>query len=75
MLVSNRVIKTTGFLGTYLLVWSLTGVMLLLFWSILMNNLFVGFDTKDFAIASGILLVISGFYQFSSLKKKMFRIL
>ena len=70
MLVSNRVIKTTGFVGTYLLVWSLTGVMLLLFWSILMNNLFVGFDTKDFAIASGILLVISGFYQFSSLKKK-----
>lgn len=70
LLVSRRVIKTSGFVGTYLLVWSLTGVMLLLFWSVLMNNLFVGYNTNDFAVVSGILLVISGFYQFSSLKKK-----
>lgn len=70
LLVSHRVIKTSGFVGTYLLVWSLTGVMLLLFWSVLMNNLFVGYNTKDFAVVSGILLLISGFYQFSPLKKK-----
>lgn len=68
--IFNRVTKTSGFVGTYLLVWSLTGVMLLLFWSILMNGLFVGYDAKDFAIVSGILLIISGFYQFSSLKRK-----
>lgn len=68
--IFNRVTKTSGFVGTYLLVWSLTGVMLLLFWSILMNSLFVGYNTKDFAIVSGILLIISGFYQFSSLKRK-----
>jgi predicted metal-binding membrane protein len=67
--IFNRVTKTSGFVGTYLLVWSLTGVMLLLFWSILVNSLFVGYDTKDFAIVSGILLIISGFYQFSSLKR------
>ena len=68
--IFNRVTKTSGFVGTYLLVWSLTGMMLLLFWSILMNSLFVGYDTKDFAIVSGILLIISGIYQFSSLKRK-----
>ena len=70
LLVSHRVIKTSGFVGTYLLVWSLTGIVLLLFWSVLMNNLFVGYNTKDFAVVSGILLLISGFYQFSPLKKK-----
>ncbi|HSA75516.1 MAG TPA: DUF2182 domain-containing protein [Candidatus Nitrosocosmicus sp.] len=68
--IFNRVTKTSGFVGTYLLVWSLTGMMLLLFWSILMNSLFVGYDAKDFAIVSGILLIISGIYQFSSLKRK-----
>jgi len=70
LLVFHRVIKTSGFVGTYLLVWSLTGVMLLVFWSVLLNNLFVGFNIKDFAVVSGILLVISGLYQFSPLKKK-----
>jgi predicted metal-binding membrane protein len=70
LLVSHRVIKTSGFVGTYLLVWSLTGVLLLLFWSVLVNNLFVGYNPRDFAVVSGILLVISGFYQFSPLKKK-----
>ena len=71
LLLSHRVIKTSGFVGTYLLVWSLTGIVLLLFWSVLMNNLFVGYNTKDFAVVSGILLVISGFYQFSPLKKNV----
>jgi predicted metal-binding membrane protein len=69
-LLSKRAIKTSGFIGTYLLVWALTGVMLLVFWSIIMNNLLIGYSIQDFAIVSGILLIVSGVYQFSSLKKR-----
>lgn len=69
-IISTRIIKTSGFVGTYLLVWALTGVMLLVFWSIIMNNLLVGYSAQDFAIVFGILLIISGVYQFSSLKKR-----
>jgi predicted metal-binding membrane protein len=67
---SNRAIKTSGFIGTYLLVWALTGVMLLVFWSIIMNNLLVGYSAQGFAIVSGILLIVSGIYQFSPLKER-----
>jgi predicted metal-binding membrane protein len=69
-LLSKRAIKTSGFIGTYLLVWALTGVMLLVFWSIIMNNLLIEYSIQDFAIVSGILLIVSGVYQFSSLKKR-----
>lgn len=69
-LLSKRAIKTSGFIGTYLLVWALTGVMLLVFWSIIMNNLLIEYNIQDFAIVSGILLIVSGVYQFSSLKKR-----
>jgi predicted metal-binding membrane protein len=69
-IISTRIIKTSGFVGTYLLVWALTGVMLLVFWSIIMNNLLVGYSAQDFAIVFGILLIISGVYQFGSLKKR-----
>ena len=47
--LSKRDIKTSGFVGTYLLVWTITGVMLLVFWSIIMNNLFIGHSAQDFA--------------------------
>lgn len=69
-LLSKMAIKTLGFVGTYLLVWALTGVMLLVFWSIIMNNLFIGYSVQDFAIVSGILLIVSGIYQFSPLKER-----
>ncbi len=69
-LISKTIIKTAGFVGTYLLVWALTGVILLVFWSIIMNELLVGYSAHDIAIVSGILLVMSGIYQFSSLKKR-----
>ena len=68
--ISMAVIKTSGFVGTYLLVWALTGVVLLVFWSILMNNLLVGYSLTDLALVSGILLIVSGIYQFTSLKKR-----
>jgi predicted metal-binding membrane protein len=69
-IISTRIIKTSGFVGTYLLVWALTGVMLLVFWSIIINNLLIGYSAQDFAIVFGILLIISGVYQFGSLKKR-----
>jgi predicted metal-binding membrane protein len=73
--LSKRAFKTSGFIGTYLLVWALTGVMLLVFWSIIMNNLLVGYSAQDFAIVSGILLIVSGIYQFSPIEGKMFGLL
>ena len=66
----KRAIKTSGFVGTYLLVWALTGVMLLVFWSMIMNNLLVGYSAQDFVIVSGILLIVSGIYQFSPFKDR-----
>jgi len=66
----NYSIKTILFVASYLLIWSLTGILLLLSWSILMNNLFMTYRAIDLDIVYGILLIISGLYQFSSLKRK-----
>jgi predicted metal-binding membrane protein len=66
----NYSIKTILFVVSYLLIWSLTGILLLMSWSILMNNLFMIYRAIDLEIVYGILLIISGLYQFSSLKRK-----
>lgn len=66
----NYSIKTIVFVASYLLVWSLTGMLLLLSCSILMNNLFITYEIRDLDFVYGLLLVISGLYQFSSLKRK-----
>ncbi|HEY6658014.1 MAG TPA: DUF2182 domain-containing protein [Nitrososphaeraceae archaeon] len=66
----NYSIKTIVFVASYLLVWSLTGILLLLSCSILMNNLFITYKIRDLDFVYGLLLVISGLYQFSSLKRK-----
>ena len=59
------------FVGSYLAIWAITGIALLLAWSILMNNLFVHFETRQqFQIVYGIILIGSGIYQFTSLKRK-----
>ena len=63
-------IKTAAFIGTYLLVWTLTGIFLLVVWSIVMNSLLVSHSSRDIEIVAGIILLISGIYQFSSLKRK-----
>jgi predicted metal-binding membrane protein len=67
-------LKMVLFIGSYLLVWALTGIAILVGWSITMNYILAG----PFAITSqnslniifGALLVISGLYQFSPLKTK-----
>ncbi len=66
----NYSLKTILFVASYLLIWSLTGILLLLSWSILMNNLFMTYRIIDLNIIYGILLILSGIYQFSSLKRK-----
>jgi predicted metal-binding membrane protein len=53
------------FVGLYLAIWAVTGIALLLAWSIPMNNFLT---QQQFHIAYGIILIISGVYQFSSLK-------
>ena len=59
------------FVGSYLAIWAITGIALLLAWSILMNNLLTHFETRQqFQMVYGIVMIISGIYQFTSLKRK-----
>jgi predicted metal-binding membrane protein len=68
--------KMVLFVGSYLVVWALIGIAILIGWSILMNYFFfmeTFFSTKEqqhLDVAFGVLLIISGLYQFSSLKTK-----
>jgi predicted metal-binding membrane protein len=66
------------FVGSYLLVWAVTGIVLLLIWSIPANYLFTHFEigqqqNRQLQIVYGIVLVIAAVYQFSSLKTKCLR--
>jgi predicted metal-binding membrane protein len=63
-------LKISLFVSCYLLVWAATGIVLLLAWSIPTNAILLDFSTKQIHIVYGILLIISGVYQFSSLKIK-----
>jgi predicted metal-binding membrane protein len=56
------------FVGCYLAVWALTGLALLLGWSLLLNGAVVASGSSN-AIYGGI-MVIAGAYQFSPLKAK-----
>jgi predicted metal-binding membrane protein len=62
------------FVGSYLLVWAITGIAILVGWSIPMNYLLAEPFTNNAQslvdIIFGVLLVISGLYQFSPLKTK-----
>jgi predicted metal-binding membrane protein len=72
LLLSNLTssINITLFIGSYLLVWAITGIVLLLAWSIPTNYFFMHFKISQIQIVYGIILTISGAYQFSSLKTK-----
>jgi predicted metal-binding membrane protein len=58
------------FIGSYLLVWAITGIVLLLTWSIPTNYFLIHIKTNQIQIIYGVILLISGIYQFSSLKTK-----
>jgi predicted metal-binding membrane protein len=58
------------FVGSYLLVWAITGIVLLFTWSIPTNYILIHIKTNQIQIIYGVILLISGIYQFSSLKTK-----
>jgi predicted metal-binding membrane protein len=71
---STYSLKMILFVASYLLVWAITGIAILVGWSIPMNYLLAEPFTNNAQslvdIIFGVLLVISGLYQFSPLKTK-----
>ena len=68
---SIRSLKVVLFIGSYLFVWAVTGVGLLLGWSVVMNNTIMTAAGNP-QLLSGIyggLLVAAGVYQFTPLKR------
>jgi len=63
-------LKMILFVGMYLVVWALTGVGLLLAWSVPLNYVVMSSYTNNIAIIFGSILIISGIYQFTPLKNK-----
>jgi len=67
---SIRSLKVFVFIGCYLCVWALTGIALLLGWSLVMNNTAMSTDNiRYIPYIYGTLLIVSGVYQFTPLKK------
>lgn len=63
-------LKITLFVGSYLLVWALTGLALLLGWSVVMNNtIMTAGDASLISYLYGSLLIVAGAYQFTPLKR------
>ena len=68
-------LKIILFVSSYLAVWALTGIALLIAWSVPINYFFMGMNSsliskQQLDLVFGILLIISGLYQFSPLKTK-----
>jgi predicted metal-binding membrane protein len=68
-------LKMILFVGSYLAVWALTGIALLIAWSVPINYFFMGINSsliskQQLDLVFGILLILSGLYQFSPLKTK-----
>jgi predicted metal-binding membrane protein len=67
---SIRSLRVILFIGCYLLVWALTGVALLLGWSVIMNStIMMPGNSQLLPSIYGSLLIIAGAYQFTPLKK------
>src|SRR6476620_6847250 len=65
----SYLLKMPLFVGCYLAVWALTGIVLLLAWSVPLNTFVVmGIERKQLDVIYGVLLIIAGAYQFSPLK-------
>jgi predicted metal-binding membrane protein len=70
---SPYTLKMLLFIGSYLSVWSLTGIALLIGWSISISYILtesVKGTQNLIGIIFGVILLISGLYQFSPLKSK-----
>jgi predicted metal-binding membrane protein len=58
------------FVGSYLFVWALTGIALLLGWSVVMNNTIMTTGSASLVqYLYGSLLIVAGVYQFTPLKR------
>ena len=58
------------FVGSYLFVWALTGIALLLGWSVVMNSTIMRADSASLIqYLYGSLLIVAGVYQFTPLKR------
>jgi predicted metal-binding membrane protein len=67
---SIRSLRVIFFIGCYLLVWALTGIGLLLGWSIVMNTTIMSpGNSQLLPYIYGPLLIMAGAYQFTPLKK------
>jgi predicted metal-binding membrane protein len=67
---SMRSLRVILFIGCYLLVWALTGIALLLGWSVVMNNtIMVKGNSQILPSIYGALLILAGAYQFTPLKR------
>src|ERR671914_350595 len=68
-------LKIILFVSSYLAVWALTGIALLIAWSVPINYFFMGMNSsliskQQLDLVFRILLILSGLYQFSPLKTK-----
>jgi predicted metal-binding membrane protein len=63
-------VKMILFIGSYLAVWSLTGIALLLAWSLSAAALAGVLNGALFGVFLGSILIVAGAYQFSPLKSK-----
>ena len=66
-------VKTLLFVASYLIVWALTGIGLLIGWSLIANSISgatISQTNQSLNIAYGSISIISGAYQFSPLKSK-----
>ena len=66
----TRTLKIILFITMYLVIWALTGLGLLLGWSLPMNEFIKMLESGQVGILFGIILIVSGVYQFTSLKNK-----
>src|SRR5437867_5054621 len=66
----THIFKVILFIGMYLVIWALSGVGLLLGWSVPINSLVTLHENNILGIISGGILIISGIYQFTPLKNK-----
>lgn len=63
-------LKVILFVGMYLVVWAVTGIVLLFGWSVPMNIIAGVAANNNIEVIFGSILIVSGIYQFTPLKNK-----
>ena len=63
-------LKMILFIGSYLAVWSVTGLALLLLWTLPINAVLAPLNSASLSAIFGAILILAGVYQFSLLKSK-----